>query len=175
MKPSLTLLFLLAMLSACSKRTDESVMNKAIEAHKLDSFDEAISSYQEVVTDFPESPLVPEALYALGNIYHDKKKDLKKSIEMFRKLVNSYPQHPTSSNAAFLIGFIYNNELKNYDSARVAYEGFIRMYPDNHLVKDAKFELETLGKDPAEIIKAHTEKSGRKQVAKKSQPDARRP
>ncbi|MEK6566196.1 MAG: tetratricopeptide repeat protein, partial [Bacteroidota bacterium] len=114
--------------------------------------------YQQVIDEFPTSPRVPEALYAMGNIEHDRKKNSKRAVELFRNLVSSFPDHATASNALFLTGFIYNNELKNYDSAKVAYEQFIRLYPKDHLVNDAKFELEHLGMDPAEIIKDKIER-----------------
>ena len=173
MKLHIILVLSLLTLAACSKKTDKEVMAIAIEAHKQDHFDEALGIYQQVVDEFPTSPRVPEALYAMGNIEHDRKKNSKRAVELFRKLVSSFPDHATASNALFLTGFIYNNELKNYDSARVAYEEFVRKYPTDHLVNDAKFELEHLGMDPAEIIKDKIEREA-KAVPKKPTRTARK-
>ncbi|MBI3005149.1 MAG: hypothetical protein HYY49_06990 [Ignavibacteriales bacterium] len=74
-------------------------------------------------------------------------------MEVLKILVAKFPDHATCSNALFLTGFIYNNELKIYDSAKIAYQEFLKRFPASPLVGDAKFELENLGKDPAEIIK----------------------
>lgn len=153
MKLHFLLVLTLLTFAACSKKTDKEVMSKAVDAHKQDHFEEALEVYQRVVDEFPTSPRVPEALYAMGNIEHDRKKNSRRAVELFRKLVSSFPDHATASNALFLTGFIYNNELKSYDSAKIAYEEFIRKYPSDNLVQDARFELEHLGMDPAEIIK----------------------
>lgn len=161
MKWYLLVVLTLLTFAACAKKTDKEVMAKAVDAHKQDNFDEALEVYQQVVDEFPTSPRVPEALYAMGNIEHDRKKNSKRAVELFRKLVSSFPDHATASNALFLTGFIYNNELKNYDSAKIVYEEFVRKYPADHLVNDAKFELEHLGMDPAEIIKDKIEREAR--------------
>ena len=141
-------------LVGCSKLTDEELMKKAIEAHKLDHVDEATQFYQQVIDDYPRSPKVPEALYAIGNICESQRRDLPKALAAFKKISSEYPDHPTASSAAFLVGFIYNNELKNYDSAKVAYEYYIRKYPLSPMVSSAQFELDHLGKDPAEIMQS---------------------
>jgi len=161
MKLHLLTVLILLTFAACSKKTDKEVMAKAIDAHKQDNFDEALDIYQRVVDEYPTSPRVPEALYALGNIEHDRKKNSKRAVELFKKLVSSFPDHATASNALFLTGFIYNNELKSYDSAKIAYEEFILKYPSDNLVQDAKFELEHLGMDPAEIIKDKIERDAK--------------
>jgi len=173
MKLHLLLVLTLLSFAACSKKTDKEVMTMAVDAHKQDNFDEALGVYQRVVDEFPASPRVPEALYAMGNIEHDRQKNSKRAVELFKKLVSQFPDHATASNALFLTGFIYNNELKNYDSAKIAYEEFIRKYPTDHLVNDAKFELEHLGMDPAEIIKDKIERET-KPVPKKQSRTAKK-
>ena len=81
-----------------------------------------------VMSEYPQSPRVPEALYAMGSIYQDHLKDFPKAIAAYQKLVDAYPSHATAPNAQFLIGFINNNELKNIDAARKAYEAFLQKY-----------------------------------------------
>ncbi|MBI4427784.1 MAG: tetratricopeptide repeat protein [Ignavibacteriales bacterium] len=143
----------------CSKTTDEELMGKAVEEHKSDNVEAALEAYQELIDEFPESPRVPEAMYARAILYHDKQRNSRNSVEQLKVLVAKFPDHATCSNALFLTGFIYNNELKVYDSAKVAYEEFLRRFPTSPLVGDARFELENLGKDPAEIIKEKIEKT----------------
>jgi len=159
MKLNVLLAFTLLTHAACSKKTDEELMSKAVEEHKSDNVEAALEAYQEVIDEFPESPRVPEAMYARAILFHDTQKDSRKSVEILRQLVAKFPDHATSSNALFLTGFIYNNELKIYDSARVVYQEFLKRFPTSPLVGDAKFELENLGKDPAEIIKEKIEKT----------------
>ena len=152
MSKTLAVLLFLALVVSCKKLTDEELWNNGVEAQKANKFDESLQDYQKLVDDFPKSPKVPDALYAIGSITQDQRRDIYRSIRSYRRIVQEYPTSPTASGAQFLIGFLYNNELKNVDSARIAYEEFLKMYPDNPMAPSARFELENLGKDPSQIL-----------------------
>jgi TolA-binding protein len=152
MSKTLTVLLFLAFVVSCKKLTDEELWNNGVEAQKVNKFDESLQDYQKLVDDYPESPKVPDALYAIGSISQDQRRDIYRAIRSYRRIVEEYPTSPTASGAQFLIGFLYNNELKNVDSARIAYEEFLKKYPDNPMSPSAKFELENLGKDPNQIM-----------------------
>ena len=153
MKFYLFLIVIIFALIGCSKPGAEEMFNKGVDAQKAEQYDDAIASYQELIKAYPDSVRTPEAYYAIGSIYQNRKQSYHPAIQAFRQLVEKYPNHLSASSASFLIGFIYNNELKNIDSARIAYEDFIRRYPNDHLAESAQFELNNLGKDPAEILK----------------------
>ena len=149
--------FLLSMVLAftingCSKPNAEEMFNKGVDAQRAEQYDNAVIFYQDLINEYPDSTRTPEAYYAIATIYQNQKKDYHKAIQTFRQLVKKYPDHATASSASFLVGFIYNNDLKDTDSARIAYEEFIKRYPNNQLVVSAQFELNNLGKDPAEIL-----------------------
>ena len=145
----------------CSKVSEKELFEKAVEAKKGGQFDEALEQYQLFLTEYPKSPKVPEALYAMGSIYQSNRHEFNKAIEAYKRIVRDYPDHATTSSASFLVGFIYNNELKNVDSARMAYRDFLAKYPNSPMASSAKFELDNLGKDPEEFIrpKIQAEKS----------------
>jgi TolA-binding protein len=145
----------------CSKPSAEEMFKKGEDAHKAEQYDAAIDLYQKLIATYPDSARTPEALYAVGTIYQNYKKSYHQAIAVYRQLVKTYPRHATSPNASFLVGFIYNNAIKNYDSAKIAYEDFIQRYPTDHLVSDAEFEVQNLGKSPEEIL------ANQKQVAQK--------
>jgi TolA-binding protein len=149
-------MLLLALLWGCAAKTDEQLYSDAVEAQKASDQDEAIETYEELLAKYPQSPRVPEALYAMGTIYQDHKKLFPEAIATYQKLVDAYPDHGTSPNALFLIGFINNNELKNTEAARTAYEAFLKKYPTSSLVSSAEFELQHLGKNPAQILEEQT-------------------
>lgn len=150
-KWSVILLFL-ALIVSCKKLTDEELWNNGVDAQKINKFDESLEDYQKLLDEYPKSPKVPDALYAIGGICQDQRRDVYRAIRCYRRIVEEYPTHPTASGAQFLIGFLYNNELKNYDSAKIAYEQFLKMYPDNPMAPSAKFELDNLGKEPNQIM-----------------------
>jgi TolA-binding protein len=159
-------LALAAVLLGCAPKTDEELFADATESQKASEWDDAIELYQELTQKHPQSPRVAEAMYAIGTIYQDHKKDFPKAIEAYRNVSTRFPQHATSPNAAFLVGFIFHNELKQLDSAKLAYESFIVAYPENTLVTSARFELEHLGQDPAQILEAQSKLADTKKPAK---------
>ena len=61
---------------------------------------EAIASYNNVFTLFPENSLADDALFAVANIYLDDKHDPKKSAEFFKKIVDEYPKGDMLSKAS---------------------------------------------------------------------------
>jgi TolA-binding protein len=152
MSKSLTIVLVLVLVVSCKKLTDEELWNNGVEAQKVNKFDESLQDYQKLVDDYPKSPKVPDALYAIGSISQDQRRDIYRAIASYRRIVQEFPTSPTASGAQFLIGFLYNNELKNVDSARIAYEEFLKKYPDNPMAPSARFELENLGKDPNQIL-----------------------
>ena len=156
MKFYIVSVLLVVAVAGCSKPTDDQYFKRAVEAHKGDQFDEALENYQSLVDTYPNSPLVPEALYAEGSIYQTNKRDMPKAIEYYKKVAVQFPDHATASSSLFLVGYLYNNELKNVDSARAAYEAFIRRYPTSPMISSAQFELHNLGKEPAELLKEAT-------------------
>lgn len=147
-----TIVICLTLVIACKKLTDEDLWTKGVDAQKVEKLDEALQNYQQILDDYPNSPKVPDALFAIGSICQNQRRDINKAIVSYRRIVQEYPSHPTASGALFLIGFLYNNELKNVDSARSAYEEYLRKYPDGPMAPSAKFELSNLGKDPNDII-----------------------
>lgn len=141
----------------CSKPNAEEMFNKGVDAQKAEQYDDAIASYQELINAYPDSARTPEAVYAIGTLYQNHKHSFHQAIQTYRHLVEKYPTHATAPNASFMIGFIYNNDLKNIDSARFAYKEFLNRYPTDQLVASAQFEMENLGHDPAELLKAQTQ------------------
>jgi TolA-binding protein len=69
------------------------------------------------------------------------------AIHNFKELVQYYPDGEHSAEAMFMLGFIYANDLKQFDLAKEYYGQFVKKYPNHDLADDAKYELETLGKD----------------------------
>lgn len=161
------IILLAVVLAGCTPKTDEELFAEAVELQKANEPDDAIELFEQLLERYPDSPRAPEAMYAIGTVHQDHKKDFPKAIASYRALVSRYPEHATSPNAAFLVGFIFHNELKQLDSAKVAYESFIAAYPQNSLVSSAQFEIEHLGVDPAQILESQAKVAETKKPAKK--------
>ncbi|HEY6951153.1 MAG TPA: tetratricopeptide repeat protein, partial [Bacteroidota bacterium] len=95
MSKSAILLIIVTLLAACSKLTDEQLWNNGVEAQKANKFDESLQDYQQLLDDYPKSPKAPDALYAIGSICQDQKRDIYRAIRSYRRVVDEYPSHPT--------------------------------------------------------------------------------
>ncbi len=72
------------------------------------------------------------------------------AIENYKLLIENYPDSSSAASSMFMLGFINANLTQNLIEGEKYYKAFIEKYPDHELVKDAKVELENLGKDPSE-------------------------
>ena len=75
-----------------------------------------------------------------------------KALVLYTAIAEKLPQHPKAPMASFMEGFIYNEKGDTFN-ARVRYEAFLKKYPNDGLAKDARIELQNLGKSPEQLIK----------------------
>ena len=86
---------------------------------------------------FPESTLVPDALYLLGEAYQ-KAGQYGDAIDVFSHFLGMYSEHALAPRVLFTRG--YNRNLMNQPvQARDDFERFIAEYPDHGLSLDARF------------------------------------
>ncbi len=136
----------------------ESMMKKKIS--------EAVSNYESVAKEFPESADAPEALFQAASLYQNKmveniaeKETYQKASEIFRKIFDKYPNYKKAPMALFLSGFILANDLRNYEAATTTYNLFLQKYPDNELATSAKEELDNMGLTPDQILQKKASKN----------------
>ncbi len=166
MKKVLSVFTVIILLGGCSKTSDKEYFDKAAESVKSGNISEAVSSYQKLANEYPESKLAPDALVKEAALYHDnkvknisKEESLKKSVEIFKSVAEKYPRNEQAPQSLFMAGFIYANELNNYDEATKIYNLFLEKYPDNELASSAKDELDNMGLTPEQILKKKIETS----------------
>ena len=145
-------LVLVLILSSCSRKSDTELYTDAKAAEAIKDFQKAVELYEQVVDRFPTVATAESSLVRLSVIYNNDIKDPRKAIDAYRRCYSMFPSSKQAPTMLFLTGFVFNNELHMLDSARIVYETFLQKYPDNDLAASAKFELETLGKDPSMAI-----------------------
>ncbi len=134
-------------------------------------FKEVISAYSSLVDDYPGSPEAEVALFRRGGIRNNYTKEPDLAVKDYALYARRYPDNEKTPLVMFLVGYLYNNELHELDSAAAAYKRFLEKFPDNEMAPSARFELNTLGKSPDELLPpAPPAENGapKKQVAKKS-------
>lgn len=152
MKQTSLILLIAVVLSSCAKKSDQQLFKEGMAAEEQKDFTSALKDYQEIVDRLPQTALAESSQLRIAVVYNNDVRDIPKSIDAYRKFCAMFPKSPQAPTALFLTGFLFNNELHNIDSARMVYETFIQNYPDHELTSSARFELETLGKDPTQIF-----------------------
>jgi TolA-binding protein len=163
MKQLSVILFILPilMLIGCTKKTDTFYINEAAKALSENNFSAAISAYDKLVDDFPNSPKAPFALFQTATFYQNKQvtqenltdtQSFEKAVERFRNVFDKYPNDRLASRALFMCGFIQANDLKQYSQASATYNLFLQKFPDNEMVISVKEEMNNMGLSPEEII-----------------------
>ena len=156
MKRTLLLALLALLIQCCSGKSDVTLYQEGKAAEESGNFQLAIDRYEELVNRFQKSAYAESALYRAGMVYNNDLHDLHKAIGSYRRFYTLFPESKQAPTALFLSGFLLNNELHELDSAKLVYEMFLQKYPGHELAASAKFELETLGKDPGAPLKPDT-------------------
>jgi TolA-binding protein len=144
----------------CSKTSDKDYMKMASEKVEKGNISEAISDYNKLIEEYPESKLAPEAILKQAALYHEnkvknisRKEALIKSADLFISVSEKYPKIEQAPSSLFMAGFIYANEILDFNKAREIYNLFLKKYPEHELASSAKEELDNMGLTPDEILK----------------------
>lgn len=115
---------------ACkAKETGDTILAKKL-------FDKTMQTVDVVLTQFPASEEVPNALY-LSAECHYQLNDYQKSAEIFQKVADGYPNFQMASNALFMVAESHQvlkksgavSESQADAKTRSAYEKLLQKYP----------------------------------------------
>lgn len=105
---------------------------------------EARSAFKKFIADYPDSSLVANAIYWLGQVDYVNK-EYAGAIEQFGKVVEEYPDSDKAADALLKIGYS-RDELGNAEGARKALESVLQEYPGSAAAKMARQRLAELDK-----------------------------
>ena len=104
------------------------------------NFEEARSEYQNLLTQFPRSQLIPKTRFEIGNTYFMEGK-YRLAIEAFKQVLRNHPQHPHAIEAQFWIAQSFE-QLGELDQARENYKQLRIKYPTPEVVEKRLADLE---------------------------------
>ncbi len=120
-------------------RPDEARFWEGETLFRMKRFQEARAIYDRILTDNPNSPSAPDAVYGLAWVNLElKRRD--QAVTEFRRLVSNYPENPNVPSATFYLARTLL-ELKKPDEAVGLLRSFTSKYPDNRLLPDARYTL----------------------------------
>lgn len=166
MKSILFFLIFAFILAGCGKKSDKDYMDSAEKSTKGKSYQDAIKSYESLISEYPDSKLAPDALVKLATLYQNRadssltfEQSFTKAASLFREVYDKYPNSDKAPTALFMSGFVLANNLNRFDEATKTYQLFLEKYPNNQLAKSAKEELNNMGMAPEEILKKNKAKN----------------
>ena len=158
-KFSALIVIIMILFVGCSLNNDKDYFESAQKYMDTEDYSEALTNFQKIVDEFPESEHYKFSLLKTGELsqgYVDKslsnEESLLKAVKVYTEFQKKYPNDPKSPQTLFMIGFIQANELMNVEAAKAAYSKFLKLYPDSEMAESAKAEIENLGLTPDEIL-----------------------
>jgi peptidyl-prolyl cis-trans isomerase C len=84
-----------------------------------------IAAYKRVVSEYPDSPVSPQAQFMIGFIYSEELKNYNEAEDAFRELLNRYPKSELVESARWMIAHMRTEEAPPFmnldsDSTRTA-------------------------------------------------------
>jgi tetratricopeptide (TPR) repeat protein len=82
----------------------------------LGDLNESIRCYEKLKKDYPKFESTPLAIYTLGYIFNDRKKNTEKAKEYYKYLIDTYPTHYLAEESKILYDNVGKSEeaLWNY-------------------------------------------------------------
>lgn len=144
-------LVLFFMISCGPKKTKEQLYAEALQFEKQENFKEAISTYEQLINDYPRAIFADSILFKIGQIYSNNLLDFENAINAHKQLIKKFPESKFNAQSLFMIGYHYANSINDTTMARQYYEKFLKIYPEHELASSVQWELNHLGQDINEI------------------------
>ncbi len=121
---------------------DYAIFQSAYAAGLQSNYTTKISRLESLISKYPNSEYVDDALYEIGRSYIMLENDTK-AISTYQRLIDSYPNSSMTRKAALEIGMIYFNDSK-YEQSIAAYKQVITKYPGSQEAYTALESLESV-------------------------------
>jgi len=113
MKRTANILIMLSMLAGTSAVADDvEDLKRARELYARGKFEEALAATDQFISEYPESRLMPDALYLAGRLSGE----LAVALDNFSRIIVKYPRSSVADNALFMIAQ-YHYAAETYDKA----------------------------------------------------------
>jgi tol-pal system protein YbgF len=124
--------------------SEQATYDAGMAALRSASYDKAIASFREVVTNYPSGDLASNAQFWIGESYYTKG-DLESAVTAYRKVLTGWPDSRKAPDAMVKLGFSLS-DLKRTSEARTTLEEVVRKYPGTNAAQLASDRLKRLGR-----------------------------
>jgi tol-pal system protein YbgF len=107
----------------------EELYNSAKNSYTQGDFDRAINGFRSYIASFPQTSLLPDAHYLLGESYYSQG-DFRRAIQEFEFVQKQYPGSPRVLSAMLKQGYAYL-ELGENERAKTVFQSLIKGFPNS--------------------------------------------
>jgi len=127
-----------------SGASEQAAYDAGMAALRAGNYDKAISTFREVVTNYPAGELASNAQFWMGESYYTKG-DLESAVIAYRKVLADWPAARKAPDAMVKLGFSLS-DLKRTGEARSTLEEVVRKFPGTPSAALAADRLKRLGR-----------------------------
>lgn len=120
----------------------QEMYDRAQDEYKKGRYDAAVTEFRVLLTQYPQSALVPSAHFWIAECYV-KTRDLGRSIAEYEQVITRYP-HSGKAATALYRKAVALLELKKKEDAKTALRQLIANYPESEDFQRARAKLATL-------------------------------
>ena len=124
---------------------DQEAYARAFETHKCADYDSAIAQFRDFMKNHPQSELLDNAQYWLGEAYYVTR-DYERAAGAFRAVGERWPDSRKAPDALLKLGYTLQ-EQKRLPEARVALGQVVQRFPGSGAARLAAERLKKLGGD----------------------------
>ncbi len=118
--------------------TDRQAYKQAFALVRKREFEKSLTAFGDFIRFYPESSLIPNALYWTGEVYRARPEpDQLKAREAYQQLVAQFPQHQKSADALYKLGLTWE-ATGEHEKAREVMNRVITLYPGQSSARLAK-------------------------------------
>ena len=108
---------------------DKGAYNAALALYDKNQLAAAEQRFSAFLQEYPQSPLVPNAMYWLGECYYSTGK-MDSAIMIFKDVAGRFPRHPKAAAALLKAGYAYA-KLNDMENAQFYWQILIDDFPDS--------------------------------------------
>ncbi|HET6633196.1 MAG TPA: tol-pal system protein YbgF [Rhodanobacteraceae bacterium] len=127
---------------AGAQATAQADYDNAFAALRSGAYPTAARRFQAFIQQHPQSELVPNAYYWLGESYYGTQ-NYPVALRTFQQLVQLYPDTPKARDGLLKIGYC-QYELQQWDAARATLQRVVQQYPNSSDARLAQDRLRAL-------------------------------
>ena len=85
------------------------------DAGEVPNVDERIAAYRNVVNSYPESEYAPQALFMVGFVESEEKRDYDQAEKAFKELLAKYPSSELTSSAQWMLENMRSDKTPDFE------------------------------------------------------------